>query len=121
MERATQLLLEIVGGQAGPIVEAKSDEHIPQPRQVSLRRAKLDQRIGLHIEDDKVSEILTRLGFTVAFANDVWEVTVPGYRFDISIEVDLIEEVARIFWLQQHSKCCPTSITFNAQAQRRVS
>ncbi|WP_448555487.1 phenylalanine--tRNA ligase subunit beta [Thalassotalea montiporae] len=97
MERATQLLLEIVGGEAGPIVEAKSDEHIPQPRQVSLRRAKLDQRIGLHIEDDKVSEILTRLGFTVAFANDVWEVTVPGYRFDISIEVDLIEEVARIF------------------------
>ncbi|REL26793.1 phenylalanine--tRNA ligase subunit beta [Thalassotalea euphylliae] len=97
MERATQLLLDIVGGEAGPIVEAKSDEHIPQPRQVSLRRVKLDQRIGLHIEDDKVSEILTRLGFTVAFANDVWEVTVPGYRFDISIEVDLIEEVARIF------------------------
>ena len=97
MERATQLLLEIVGGQAGPIVEAKSDDHIPQPRQVSLRRAKLDQRIGLHIEDEKVTEILTRLGFTVAFTNHVWEVTVPGYRFDISIEVDLIEEVARIF------------------------
>ncbi|NMP32426.1 phenylalanine--tRNA ligase subunit beta [Thalassotalea sp. M1531] len=97
MERATQLLLDIVGGEAGPIVEAKSDEDIPQPRKVNLRREKLDQRIGLHIETDKVSEILNRLGFTVEFANDVWNVTVPGYRFDISIEVDLIEEVARIY------------------------
>ena len=97
MERATALLLDIVGGEAGPIVEAKHEEHIPGEQKVSLRREKLDGRIGYHIEDAKVTEILTRLGFSVEFSNDVWQVSVPAYRFDISIEVDLIEEVARIF------------------------
>ncbi len=101
MERATELLLSIVGGQAGPVVEAKSDENIPQVKEVSLRREKLDSRIGHHIEDDKVTEILTRLGFVVSVNGEaqdkVWSVVVPAYRFDIKIEVDLIEEVARIF------------------------
>ncbi|MEW6995724.1 phenylalanine--tRNA ligase subunit beta [Colwelliaceae bacterium MEBiC 14330] len=101
IERATQLLLEIVGGQAGPIVEAKSDADIPQVKDVSLRRVKLDSRIGHHIEDDTVTEILTRLGFTVTDSGEggdkVWQVVVPAYRFDIKIEVDLIEEVARIY------------------------
>jgi len=101
MERATQLLLDIVGGQAGPIVETKSDENIPQTKDVSLRREKLDRRIGHHIEDIKVSEILTRLGFTLSETGEgnakEWQVIVPAYRFDIKIEVDLIEEVARIY------------------------
>jgi len=101
MERATQLLLEIVGGEAGPIVEAVSIENIPAERTVTLRRAKLDGRIGHHIKDTTVAEILTRLGFNVTETGEdqakVWTVVVPAYRFDISIEVDLIEEVARIF------------------------
>lgn len=101
MERATALLLEIVGGQAGPIIEAKSGNDIPQTKNVSLRRAKLDSRIGHFIEDTKVTEILTRLGFTVSEegqgSDKVWQVIVPAYRFDIKIEVDLIEEVARIY------------------------
>ena len=101
MERATQLLLEIVGGEAGPIVEAVSQENIPTEKTVSLRRAKLDSRIGHHIDDVTVTNILTRLGFSVTEtgvdAEKVWTVVVPAYRFDISIEVDLIEEVARIF------------------------
>ena len=101
IERATELLLSIVGGQAGPVVEAKSDADIPQIKDVSLRREKLDGRIGHHIEDDKVTEILTRLGFTVTTTGEgvakVWQVVVSAYRFDIKIEVDLIEEVARIY------------------------
>jgi phenylalanyl-tRNA synthetase beta chain len=101
MERATTLLLAIVGGEAGPIVEALSDEYLPKAKTVSLRREKLDGRIGHHIEDAKVTEILTRLGFDVTFLNadkeSTWNVVVPAYRFDIKIEVDLIEEVARIF------------------------
>ena len=101
MERATQLLLEIVGGEAGPIVEAMSEEHVPAEKTVALRRAKLDSRIGHHIDDATVTNILTRLGFSVTEdgvdAEKVWTVVVPAYRFDISIEVDLIEEVARIF------------------------
>jgi len=101
IERATELLLDIVGGQAGPVVEAKSDTDIPQIKDVSLRREKLDSRIGHHIEDAQVSEILTRLGFTVTTTGEgvakVWQVVVSAYRFDIKIEVDLIEEVARIY------------------------
>jgi phenylalanyl-tRNA synthetase beta chain len=101
MERATQLLLAIVGGEAGPIVEAKSEENIPQTKTVNLRREKLDSRIGHHIEDATVTEILTRLEFSVSTSGEaidkVWQVVVPAYRFDIKIEVDLIEEVARIF------------------------
>ncbi|TKB45854.1 phenylalanine--tRNA ligase subunit beta [Thalassotalea mangrovi] len=97
MERATALLLEIVGGQAGPVVEAKSEQHLPKPAKVTLRRAKLDSRIGIHIETDKVTEILTRLGFTVDYANEQWAVEVPAYRFDISIEEDLTEEIARVY------------------------
>jgi phenylalanyl-tRNA synthetase beta chain len=101
IERATELLLSIVGGQAGPVVEAKSDVDIPQIKDVSLRREKLDSRIGHHIEDDKVTEILTRLGFNVETTGEgqakVWQVVVSAYRFDIKIEVDLIEEVARIY------------------------
>jgi phenylalanyl-tRNA synthetase beta chain len=97
MERATTLLLEIVGGEAGPIVEALSTDDLPQEKHVTLRREKLDGRIGHHINDTKVTEILTRLGFVVTFESDVWTVVVPAYRFDIKVEVDLIEEVARIF------------------------
>jgi phenylalanyl-tRNA synthetase beta chain len=101
MERATELLLTIVGGQAGPVVEAKSDANIPPTKDVSLRRKMLDSRIGHHIEDAQVSEILTRLGFTVTTTGEdidkVWQVVVAAYRFDIKIEVDLIEEVARIY------------------------
>ena len=101
MERATELLLDIVGGEAGPIVEAISEDNIPAEKTVTLRRSKLDGRIGHHIDDTTVTEILTRLGFNVSETGEnndkVWSVVVPAYRFDISIEVDLIEEVARIF------------------------
>jgi phenylalanyl-tRNA synthetase beta chain len=101
MERATELLLDIVGGEAGPIVEAVSKDNIPVEKTVTLRREKLDGRIGHHINDATVTEILTRLGFNVAEngvnEEKVWTVIVPAYRFDISVEVDLIEEVARIF------------------------
>ncbi|TLU68041.1 phenylalanine--tRNA ligase subunit beta [Thalassotalea litorea] len=97
MERATALLVEIVGGQAGPIVEAKSEQHLPKANEVTLRRVKLDSRIGIHIETEQVTEILTRLGFAVDYNNEQWLVTVPPYRFDIKIEEDLTEEVARVY------------------------
>jgi phenylalanyl-tRNA synthetase beta chain len=86
MERATQLLLDIVGGQAGPVVEAVSEAHLPQAKSVILRRERLDRVIGHHIADDIVSNILNRLGLKVSFANNTWSAIVPSYRFDISIE-----------------------------------
>ncbi|HCU66780.1 MAG TPA: phenylalanine--tRNA ligase subunit beta [Rheinheimera sp.] len=97
MERATQLLLEIVGGEAGPVVEAKSDEHLPKPANISLSRQKLDRILGISIATDTVTEIFQRLGFAVTVDNNSWQVTVPTYRFDIRIGEDLIEEVARVY------------------------
>lgn len=97
MERATQLLLDIVGGEAGPVVEAKSAEHIPTPANITLTRTKLDRILGISIATETVTEIFQRLGFAVSAANDSWQVKVPTYRFDISIGEDLIEEVARVY------------------------
>ncbi|MBU2181239.1 MAG: phenylalanine--tRNA ligase subunit beta [Gammaproteobacteria bacterium] len=97
MERATQLLLDIVGGEAGPVVEAKSAEHIPTPANITLTRTKLDRILGISIATETVTEIFQRLGFAVTAANDSWQVKVPTYRFDISIGEDLIEEVARVY------------------------
>ena len=120
MERATQLLLEIVGGEAGSIVEAVSEGDLPKAKTVALRRSMLDGRIGYHIEDAKVTEILTRLGFDVNFTDNIWTVVVPAYRFDISIEVDLIEEVARIFGYNNIPNVSPKA-TLAMRAQKEVN
>ncbi|QLB14783.1 phenylalanine--tRNA ligase subunit beta [Mannheimia granulomatis] len=97
MERATALLLEICGGEAGEIVEAVSETNLPKRNAVTLRRSKLDSVIGYHIEDKTVTDILTRLGLNVTFADNTWTAIAPSWRFDIEIEEDLIEEVARIY------------------------
>ena len=97
MERATALLLEICGGEASEICEASSETHLPKVNTVQLRRSKLDALLGHHIETESVTEIFHRLGFDVTYANDIWTVTSASWRFDIEIEEDLIEEVARIY------------------------
>lgn len=107
MERATTLLLEIVGGEAGPIVEALSESHIPQAKKVSLRQSRLAKVLGVEIDSHKVSDILARLGFEVSFQDAVWTAIVPAYRFDIRIEEDLIEEIARVFGYNQIPNVAP--------------
>ena len=97
MERATQLLLDIVGGESGPIVEQSSAEHLPTKPAVILRRAQITRLLGLTIEDKQVVDILSRLGLTVTGTDEGWSVEIPSYRFDISIEADLLEELARIY------------------------
>ncbi|WP_032848936.1 phenylalanine--tRNA ligase subunit beta, partial [Mannheimia haemolytica] len=97
MERATALLLEICGGEASEIVEAVSQENLPKRNTVTLRRSKLDSVIGHHIDDATVTDILTRLGLNVTFADNSWTAIAPSWRFDIEIEEDLIEEIARIY------------------------
>ncbi|KGQ71273.1 phenylalanine--tRNA ligase [Chelonobacter oris] len=107
MERATALLIDICGGQAGDICEVYSEPHLPKMQTVNLRRSKLDALLGHHIEDGIVSEILTRLGFTVRFHSDEWTVTPTSWRFDIEIEEDLIEEIARIYGYNRIPNCAP--------------
>lgn len=97
MERATALLLEICGGEAGPVVDVTSAAHLPQAATITLRRSKLDALIGYHVEDDVVTDILTRLGCQVSKTAEGWMAVAPSWRFDMEIEEDLVEEVARIF------------------------
>ncbi|ENI4126819.1 phenylalanine--tRNA ligase subunit beta [Vibrio fluvialis] len=97
MERATQLLIDICGGEVAPVVAAESDADLPKPNTVVLRRTKLDNLLGHHIADADVVEILQRLGMTVETTAEGWTATAPTWRFDIAIEQDLVEEVGRIY------------------------
>ncbi len=96
IEYATRLILDIAGGTPGPVVEAALPEHLPQPAPVALRRARLARVLGLDVADAEVERILQALGLAVERSDDGWSVTPPSRRFDIAIEEDLIEEVARI-------------------------
>jgi len=97
MERATQLIVDICGGKVAPVVDVTTEAALPKHGEITLRRSQLDKVIGFHIADDKVFEILTTLGLNPSVENEAWTVVSPSFRFDIKIEVDLIEEVARVF------------------------
>ncbi len=97
LARATALLLEIVGGQAGPVREALSAEHLPGQHDILLRRERIRRLLGFVPDDEQISDILTRLGARLRTHAEGWWVTPPSYRFDLSIEADLIEEVGRVF------------------------
>jgi len=97
IERATQLLLDIVGGSAGPIVEAESQAHLPARNPILLRESRVEKLLGLHIPREQLTQLLIRLGLNVEELAEGWRVTPPGFRFDIAIEADLIEEIGRVY------------------------
>jgi len=96
IERATALLVEIAGGTPGPVAEVADQGCLPARAPVVLRRERLARVLGVGLEDGEVRGILERLGNTVTPVEAGWEVTPPSFRFDIAIEEDLIEEVARV-------------------------
>ncbi len=96
MERATALLLEIVGGKAGRLEEVVSEAALPARHPIHLRLQRIARILGAEIAAADVEDILKRLGMSLNKVDDGWQVSVPSFRFDITIEVDLIEEVGRI-------------------------
>ncbi len=96
LDRAVELLISIAGGQAGPLVESVSPEHLPQRPDIVLRRERLSQVLGCDIPDDEVFDILQHLDLQPERTAEGFKVHSPSFRFDIEIEEDLIEEVARI-------------------------
>jgi phenylalanyl-tRNA synthetase beta chain len=95
MERATELLLDICGGQAGPISESLAA--LPSREPITLRLARLKRVVGIEIDADQVVRGLLALGAQVERQDDRLIVIPPSFRFDLAIEEDLIEEAVRLF------------------------
>jgi len=96
IDRATQLILAICGGEVGPVTEVTTKAH-PQDRSpIDLRHERISRVLGIQLEPDEIIGILERLGMEVKSFKDHWMVKPPSFRFDIEIEADLLEELVRI-------------------------
>ncbi|HET9483669.1 MAG TPA: phenylalanine--tRNA ligase subunit beta [Xanthomonadales bacterium] len=116
LDRLTGLLLEIAGGTPGPIVEAVSPAHLPRREPVVLRARRLGRVLGMAVEPARVEAILRGLDMTVEADGKNWRVTPPSRRFDIEIEEDLIEEVARVHGYEQVPTLAPGGLLPRASA-----
>lgn len=96
IERATQLIVEIAGGNVGPVNAVVSQAHFPARLPVKLRSQRIQKVLGLSLTNDEVSTLFKGLGMQVAEHAEGWDITPPGWRFDIAIEADLLEEIGRI-------------------------
>ena len=96
MQRATELLVAIAGGEPGPLLDAVAAEHMPATPEVDLRYRQAKRLLGIDVAREEVADILQRLDMQVSGNDDGWRVVPPSYRFDINIEADLIEEVGRL-------------------------
>jgi phenylalanyl-tRNA synthetase beta chain len=94
MERATRLILDICGGEAGEIVAAGPG--VPARPPIAFRPARARRLLGVAIADEEMGDIFDRLGLEVLSSGETWQVLPPSWRFDLDLEVDLIEEVARL-------------------------
>lgn len=101
IEYATRLVLDLAGGTPAPVTEAVREADLPQPATIVLRRARITRVLGITIDDAEVERILRALGMDVVAAADGWQVVATSRRFDIAIEEDLIEELARIHGYEQ--------------------
>ncbi|MEM7401253.1 MAG: phenylalanine--tRNA ligase subunit beta [Pseudomonadota bacterium] len=96
IERATQLIFEIVGGEAGPVICEEQISAIPKPSSITLEHSKIESLLGVSLAIEKVQSLLQRLQCEVSIKKTALEVMPPSYRFDLNIDVDLIEEIARM-------------------------
>jgi phenylalanyl-tRNA synthetase beta chain len=101
VERATRLLIEIAGGEAGPVIDTHLEDQLPGHQDVMLRADRVKRLLGVEIPDSDIDNMLTRLGFDHQrddFDGSAgWLVKAPSHRFDIAIEADLIEEISRVY------------------------
>lgn len=120
-ERATALLLDIVGGEAGPVVEAVEPAHLPKPVSINLRNERVTQMLGLEIAPAEVEVYLHGLELAVTASGEgEWQVDVPSHRFDIFLEIDLIEELARLYGYNRLPVSAPTAaLSLTAKPETR--
>jgi phenylalanyl-tRNA synthetase beta chain len=116
VERATTLILEIAGGLPGPTIVTQDEDCLPARWPVRVRRAQIARLLGARIPDHEVERALRSLDMQVEPLEEGWRVVPPSHRFDIAIEADLIEEVARIVGLD----AIPETPALTPQAIRPV-
>ena len=122
IERATELVLELCGGQAGPTVEQKSEDGLQGKPAVSIRLARLKSLLGMDLQSSDVDHIFNRIADSVSCKNDEWLVKPPSYRFDIELEADLVEEVARVKGYHNIPTAMPRIVpTASAASEDKVS
>jgi phenylalanyl-tRNA synthetase beta chain len=98
LERATALILSIVGGEPGPIIEIKDNQHIPTSVQFTFDTNKVKKLTGLSIPQEEIRNLLTGIGIMIKHEhNHCFDVSIPLHRFDIQQDVDLVEEVLRLY------------------------
>ncbi|MGN0894237.1 MAG: phenylalanine--tRNA ligase subunit beta [Succinivibrio sp.] len=120
IERATELLIEIAGGKAGPINEQLAKDKLPVHNPITLRMDKLNRVLGKNIDEDKVYEILKNLELNPQKVEGGFLAVSPSFRFDIAIEEDLIEEVARIFGYDNIPNVTPVSELYMVHEKEEV-
>ncbi len=120
LERATRLLLDICGGSAGPVAMARDEAHVPQRRCIELRLDRIGRVLGVPFASGTVRDIFTRLGFSHESAAGALRVTPPAYRFDVAIEEDLIEEVARVHGYNRIPASIPAVASAGLPAPERL-
>lgn len=121
IERATELLLGIAGGKAGPVTVAELPEYLRAHEPVLLRHARLRRVLGIDVAAGEVTRIFTALGMGVEEIPDGWRITPPSSRFDIEREEDLIEEVARIHGYERIPTHVPAGeIALRAEPEARL-
>ncbi|NID13899.1 phenylalanine--tRNA ligase subunit beta [Luteibacter yeojuensis] len=122
MERATELLLQIAGGKAGPVTVAERLDDLREHAPVPLRQARLRRVLGIEVPAAEVTRIFTALGTGVVETADGWRITPPSSRFDIEREEDLIEEVARIHGYERIPTHAPAGeIALRAEPEARLT
>lgn len=124
IDRATALICEVCGGNPGPCVEVANEETLPQQAPILLRFSRLVQILGDSISEQTVAEILHRVSCEMLAESQgsEWWVIPPSYRYDITSEIDLIEEVARIVGYNQIPSGMPQLKTqFIARSQNEIS
>jgi phenylalanyl-tRNA synthetase beta chain len=107
LERATNLIIEICGGSAGPVTEVRAE--LPVRSAVPLRLEKLRRVLGVTLDADAVAGLLKRLNMVYSRHDGEFSVTPPSYRFDITIEEDLIEEIARLYGYEKILPVAPNA------------